>query len=276
MVLDVQDSWPEAPIALGYIKWKWLVGLLVWAEKIVYRSSDLVITLSPEMAKHLVTRGAEASKVSVVYNWVDHDRYCPVDGGELRRRLGLERAFVVLFAGNIGKPQGLEVVLGAAAITRGNENIRYVIIGDGAEKRRLEELAASGELSNVLFLAAVSETEIIEYLGMADALLVHLRRAPHREGVIPSKLQVYMACSKPLLLGAVGAPARIAEEASCGVVFEPDSSRGLANAALTLSAVPKAERDAMGRNARDFAMRRFDMASQCALTLSFISDLFAK
>jgi colanic acid biosynthesis glycosyl transferase WcaI len=273
IVLDVQDSWPEAPIALGYIKWPWLVRLLVWTEKKVYRSSDLILTLAPEMAEHLVARGAEARRVKVIYNWVDHERYAPMDGSDLRRRLGMDGMFVLLFAGNIGKPQGLEVVIGAAGITANTGNIRYVIIGDGAEKRSLEELVQARGLTNVIFLPSVPETEIIEYLSMADALLVHLKKAPHRMGIVPSKLQVYMACGKPILLGADGAPARIVREASCGVLFEPDHPQGLATAVQTLSTADKREREAMGSNGRDFAMRHFDLKSQCALSESLIADL---
>jgi colanic acid biosynthesis glycosyl transferase WcaI len=276
IVLDVQDSWPEAPIALGYIKWHWLVRLLVWTEKIVYRSSDMISTLAPEMADHLVARGAEARKIKVIYNWVDHRQYAPVDGSNLRRRLGLDGMFVVLFAGNIGKPQGLEVVIGAAEITAKKNNISYLIIGDGAEKRHLEELVQARGLTNVLFLPSVPETEIIEYLSMADALLVHLKKAPHRMGIVPSKLQVYMASGKPILLGADGAPARIIREASCGVLFEPDKPQGLATAVQTLSTADKKEYESMGSNGRNFAMRHFDLESQCALSESMIADLIRK
>jgi len=272
IVLDVQDSWPEAPIALGYIRWQWLIRLLIWTEKIVYRSSELISTLSPEMAEHLVARGADAGKVRIVYNWVDHNQYAPVDGSSLPKRLSIDEVFCLLFSKNIGKPQALEVVIGAAEITA-RENICYVIIGEGAEKQSLEQNARAKGLTSVMFLPAVPEAEIIEYLSMADALLVHLNKAPHRRGILPSKIQIYMACGKPVLLGAVGAPSRIVEEASCGIIFEPDSPEGLAAAARKLATAGTEKRDAMGRNSRAFAMKYFDLKEQCAASLSLLAEL---
>ncbi len=275
IVLDVQDSWPEAPIALGYIRWQWLIRMLVSTEKYVYRAANLISTLSPEMASRLIFRGAEPEKVETVYNWVDHRRFSPVDGGALRSRLGLDGLFVVLYAGNIGKPQGLDVVISAAGIVQDSAKIHYVIIGDGAEKRTLQELARSHGVTNVSFLPAVPESEIIDYLGMADALLVHLTKAPHRSGVIPSKLQIYMAAGKPILLGAVGASARIVADASCGVVFEPGSPEGLAEAAQRVAATTPEERQALGMTGRAYAMQHFDLTAQCSRSEQLIAELIA-
>lgn len=273
IVLDVQDSWPEAPIALSYIKQRWLVRFLEWTEKLAYRLSDMIVTLAPEMAAHLKNRGADERKTKFIYNWVDHRRYKATDGSGLKRKLGLDGAFVVLYAGNIGKPQGLDVVVKTALMTKDYEDVRYVIVGEGAEKERLAELTASKGLSNVLFLPAVPEIEIVEYLGMADALLVHLKRAPHRWGIIPSKLQIYMACGKPVLLGAEGASARILSEAGCGVVFEPDNPESMANAVLSLFFCSEKDRKAMGISGRDFAIRHFDLETQCSLSEGMIAAL---
>lgn len=266
IVLDVQDSWPEAPIALGYIRWQWLIRLLEWSEKIVYRSSDLILTLSPEMLDHLIERGAEKDKTKVIYNWVDHGKYAAKDENKLRTSLGLDGAFVLLYAGNIGKPQGLEIMIEAAELTRDYQDICYVIVGDGAEKPALEESATSKGLGNIRLLPSVSETEIVEYLSMADALLVHLKRAPHRRGVIPSKLQVYMAVGRPILLGAVGAPARIVKEASCGINFEPDDPLSMTRAVLSLYYASEKQRESMGYAGRAFAVRNFDLERQCGLS----------
>jgi colanic acid biosynthesis glycosyl transferase WcaI len=273
VVLDVQDSWPEAPIALGVIRQRRLVGFLVWLEQVVYSGADAIITLSPEMAENLVNRGADAAKLRVVYNWVNLQRYAPMEDSALRRRLGLEGEFVILYAGNIGKPQGLDTVIEAARMTANDAAVRYVIIGDGAEKENLRLLANSYGLTNVLLLPSVSEEEVVTYLGMADALLVHLTSMPHRRGVVPSKVQIYMGIGKPLLLGAVGAPARLVTDAGCGVVFEPDNPQELARAVLRIKAATEPERREMGQMARRYAELHFNMMTQCTRNEAVITTL---
>ncbi|MCD4652969.1 glycosyltransferase family 4 protein, partial [bacterium] len=273
IVLDVQDSWPEAPIALGYVPWKWLAKFLEYTEKMVYSIADLVLTLSPEMSQHLIKRGASSEKIEVVYNWVDHSQYAPLNTSDLRKKINLVNSFLLVYAGNIGKPQGLDVVLNAAEITRKNKIIKYIIVGDGAEKNKLQKKANNKKLDNVVFLPRVSESEVVEYLSMADALLVHLNRAPHRFGTVPSKLQVYMASGRPILLGAIGAPFRLIKEAECGLCFEPDDAMDLSVAIKKLMGLSISERESMGKSGRLYAMQNFDMENQCSRTEKLISEL---
>lgn len=263
LVFDVQDFWPEAPIALGYVRNRWLIEFLVGLERFVYSRSDLIFALSPIMRKKIIERGAAPEKIFLVYNWVDLDRYAPTNGDGRRNEHALVGKFVVLFAGNIGQAQGLDVALDAAMKLRDHTDIVFALLGDGVERPRLQERARSLDLGNVRFLDAVSEDIVPSYLGMADALLVTLGRAKHRDAALPSKVQVYMASARPLIVAAEGATAQTVMNADCGIVVAPDDPTALASAVLDLRDMPQAVRHDLGANGRKYAELHFDYAQQC-------------
>jgi glycosyltransferase involved in cell wall biosynthesis len=263
-VLDVQDLWPDAPIALGYVKSKWMICILQGLERFIYSRAALVLTISETMRMWVSGRTKDGSKVALSYNWVNFDQYNRTDGHELRTRLGLENAFVLLFAGNIGKAQNLETLLEAAQELRSIDDIQFVILGDGVEKDRLKDRADGLSLKKVSFLDSVREDQVPEYLGMADVLLVTLGRARHREAAIPSKLQVYMACEKPILMAAEGASADVVKRAQCGLVVPAGNGKALADAVITLKNMSVSERRKLGQTGRKFAEEHFSMVEQCA------------
>ena len=173
--------------------------------------------------------------------------------------------FIILFAGNLGMAQYLDNVLEAASIIqkKKEDNILFVFLGEGVEKQRLMDKSQEMGLKNVIFLNGVPETEVPEYLGMADVLLSNLGRAPHREAAIPSKIQVYMTSCKPLLVAAEGATVQLVKEAKCGLVVSPDNPEALSNAVLELSNMNVEERHKLGKAAREYAIQHFDLKKQC-------------
>ena len=273
LVLDIQDLWPDAPIALGYVRSSWLIKILQSLERFIYSRASLVLTISDTMRTWVADRTEEKSKVTLVHNWVDLIQYSPVDGHALRTSLDFETKFVLLFAGNIGKAQSLDMLLDAAIELRNDMEVEFVILGDGVEKARLMKRANDLSLKNVSFLDSVEENRVPEFLGMADALLVTLGRAKHRDAAIPSKLQVYMASSKPLIVAAEGATAQVVRTAECGLVVAPNDGRALADAVLLMKKMPESERFRLGQAARVFAEEHFEMAQQCAKIEAHLAKL---
>lgn len=263
LAFDVQDFWPEAPIALGYVKHGWLIRMLIGLEQFIYQRSDTIFALSAVMREKILERGVLGEKIEVVYNWVDLIKFAPQAGSTLRLTQGLADRFVVLFAGNLGRAQGLDAVIDAAESLREYQDIVFVLLGEGIERVRLMERAKGLKLSNLRFMDAVPEEQVPPYLGMADVLLVTLGRARHREAALPSKIQVYMASAKPILVAAEGAAAQVIEQARCGIVAEPDEPTLLAEAVLRLRAMSKRERQVLGTNGREYAEKHFDRSQQC-------------
>jgi glycosyltransferase involved in cell wall biosynthesis len=264
LVMDIQDLWPDAPIALGYIKSKWMIQLLKAIEQFIYARASLVFTISETMRTLVAERVKDGSKVWLVCNWVDLKEYGPVDGMALKSRLGFEGKFIALFAGNIGKAQGLDMVLDAARECGDNPDVQFVVLGDGIEKERMMNRAEQLSMRNISFLDPVPEDQVPAHLGMADVLLVTLARAKHREAVIPSKLQVYMASAKPIVVAAEGAAAEVVRIANCGITAAPHDGKALAEAVDAVRRMSNSERDRLGQAGRLYAQEHFSMKRQCA------------
>lgn len=130
-----------------------------------------------------------------------------------------------VFAGNIGKAQGLDLVLDTAKITIDNKEIGYYLIGDGTSLQHLKERVEKEELSNVYFLPRKPEREIPRYLSSATCGILILEENILSKIVLPQKMQMYMACKLPILCVMNGEAKKITEEAGAGYYVEADANK---------------------------------------------------
>ncbi|WP_036259732.1 WcaI family glycosyltransferase [Methylocapsa aurea] len=201
VILHVQDLEIDAAFAVGHLKGGWLKSCVAKAESWLLRRFTGVITISGQMRKRLIAKGVEPSRIGIVRNWVDLGKIKPLDGPNgFRRELGLSDAdFVILYAGNVGAKQALEVVLDAARLLAGKPNLHFVIAGDGPEKQRL--MRDYADLRAVHFLPLQPEARLCELLNLAN-----LHVLPQSQGaadlVLPSKLGGMLASGKPVLATA--------------------------------------------------------------------------
>jgi colanic acid biosynthesis glycosyl transferase WcaI len=249
VVYDVQDLWPDTLRATGMIQGGRLLSIIGWVCRWVYRRLDQIVVLSPGFMRTLIERGVPGQKLDVIYNWADESALANRNAASPPLDLGVGPGrFCVLFAGNMGRAQGLDAVLDAAQLLeqRGSR-VSFVLLGGGVDVDRLRERAAAMKLANVAFLPPVSMAQVGAYLDAADALLVHLRKDALFRVTIPSKTQAYMAAGKPLLLAVEGDAAELVARSGGGVIAEPDNPRALAAMADQLATMPKEELEAMGR-----------------------------
>jgi hypothetical protein len=227
----------------------------------VYRRMDQLIVLSPGFRTILLSRGLHPGKVHVIYNWCDEERIsAPGREPELTRELGFADRFNIVFAGTMGLAQNLQTVLEAARICRERcPAVRFVFVGGGIEKARLEALARGMALDNILFLERQPVERIGRMLALADVLLVHLKDDPLFRITIPSKTQAYMAAGKPILMAVRGDAAELVERAGAGLICAPENALALADAVTRMSAMPRAELDAMGAAGRSFYERELSL-----------------
>jgi hypothetical protein len=162
-----------------------------------------------------------------------------------------------LYAGLHGLAQGLNQVLDAAEALKDEGGFRFVLVGDGPEKRQLVEEAQRRGLTNVRFDSARPAHEIPALLAAADILLVTLKA--YIPGAVPSKLYEAMASGRPVILVATGEAADIVREHQAGIAVEPGDKQGLADALRILRADAELRRD-LGESGRRAAEQHFDRA----------------
>jgi glycosyltransferase involved in cell wall biosynthesis len=260
VVLDVQDLWPDTLRATGMVGNARVLLLVGAVARFVYRLSTYIVVLSPGFRRLLIERGVPASKVEVIPNWCDEAALLQPTG-RLPAGFPGPEYFRVVFAGNMGRAQGLDAVLEAAALlqTRAPQ-VRVVLIGGGLDATRLRDESVRKGLANVVFLAPVPMGEVGHVLAAADALLVHLRSDPLFEITIPSKTQAYMAAGRPVLMAVPGDAADLVAEAGCGLTVPSEDPQELVSAVCKLVDLPPRERSAMGRQGRQHYERYLSMA----------------
>lgn len=201
-VLHVQDLEVDAAFAVGHLGSKpWLRKLGYAFERFTLRHFDKVITISDRMAERLTGKGILREKVSVIRNWVDLSHIYPMDEvSPYRSELNFANDdFVVLYSGNIGAKQGLNVLLDAAEHLKDEKKIHFVVAGEGPSKRELK--ARYGHLRNVRFLPFQPYARLNEFMNMAD-LHVLPQEKDAADLVLPSKLGGMLASGKPVLVTA--------------------------------------------------------------------------
>lgn len=252
VVYDIQDLWPDTLLATGMVRSRKLLQAIGWVCTHTYRRMERIVVLSPGFRERLIERGVPFEKIDVIYNWSDEDHESLPDTSN--SQLGqTSRRFQLLFAGNMGKAQGLTSVIEAARICMDlGAEIDFVFIGTGLEREDLEATASRYGLTNVIFRQPVPVSEMPEVFSNADGLLVHLRDDPLFEITIPSKTQAYLAAGKPILMATRGDSALLIERSGAGILAEPENPGSIANAAEKLASLSQDQRLAMGRRGRAF------------------------
>ncbi|MSR44630.1 MAG: glycosyltransferase WbuB [Phycisphaerales bacterium] len=229
-VFELRDLWPESIRVVGAMKDSFALRMLERLELFLYRRAYRIVSVTHAFKANLISRGIKGSKIHVVTNGVDITRFMPQQRDEeLVRKLGLEGRFVAGYIGTHGLAHSLESVLDAAhmAQSQGDDSIAFVFLGDGARKEALMQRAEELQLRNVRFVDSVGKDEVPKYWALLDVAIIHLRRTPLFETVIPSKLFECMGMGIPVLHGVAGESAAIVEKEGVGIPFTPEDSVGL-------------------------------------------------
>jgi len=256
-VLDIQDIYPETLVALGFLKNKIVIKSLELLERFFYKSSKGIVAISEGFKQDFVNKGANPHNIAVLHNWVDINNFQLGDGKALRKTYGFDGKFVVMFVGTMGFAQGLENLVKAAELLKEHKNgIQFVLLGDGVEREKLENLVKSCGLSNFTFIPPKPNSEIPRFLSIADACLVSLRKNKLYEITIPCKTYEYMSMGKSVIMGVRGEAQRLIEQGGCGIGIEPESPDDLAKAILNMYTNKNLTVE-MGRRGREFAASNF-------------------
>lgn len=257
VIIDIQDLWPESVASSGMLGNKNVLSVLNGICNWVYRKADQLVVLSPGFRNYLVSRGIPPEKIKVIYNWCNEtDMQRDALPSETRRATGNADKFIVLYAGSMGTVQGLDTLLKCAEICRMKlPDVQFMLIGGGADRQRLEQLAAEMKLDNVTFLPQRSIETMGEIYAMADVLIVHLKDHPLFSITIPSKTQAYLYMGKPVIMAVRGDASMLVERAGAGIICEPDNPLAMADAVKTLRDAEVIERYRIGESGHHYYMQ---------------------
>jgi glycosyltransferase involved in cell wall biosynthesis len=259
LAFEVRDIWPLTIRELGGLSTRHpLVVLMQWLEDFGYRSADVVISVLPAAADHMVSRGMDPAKFHYLPNGIDLDAARgDGDAPSVVRDAIRPGAFTVGFVGTLGRANVLETLIDAARLVE-PDGVQVVVVGHGPEREQL--VARAGDAANVAFVGPVAKEQVAPTLALFDACYVGYRRSPlYRFGVSPNKLYDYMAAGRPVLFAADAANQPV-QEADCGRTIAPEDPEALAEAIRSLAAASADERARLGANARAYVAERHDYA----------------
>lgn len=258
-VLEIRDLWPESIVDLGvFSRGRPWTRALYRLERYLYRRADRLCGVTPAFARHWVRQGVPAEKIVTVENGVDRACFAPrPTAARHRAKHGWGGDFVILYIGTHGLAQGLGVLLDAAVHLRSERSLRFVFVGDGAERSSLMRRAKDLALTRVEFHPSQPRADVPDWLSAADLAVVCLRDRPVFEQVLPSKMFEIMACGRPIVMASRGESAELLQRAGAGWIVPPEDPLALAEAILAAKRDPE-ERSQRGRSGLEFVTRNYD------------------
>lgn len=254
-----QDLWPETLSATGAVRSQAVLALVDRLVRFIYRRCDLLLVQSRAFAPHVQAQGVPADRVRYFPNSAEALYQPAAVGPEAPERKLLPEGFRVLFAGNIGAAQDFETIVAAAERLRDERGIHWVILGDGRMQPWVQSEIERRKLGATVHLLGRHPVESMpRFFALADALLVTLRNEPIFSLTIPTKIQSYLACGRPLVAALDGEGARVVQESGAGLAVGAGDAAALADAVLGLQRMPAAAREAMGRSGRRYFEQHFE------------------
>lgn len=275
-LLEIRDLWPEFAVDLGILKNKPLIFLARRLENFLYRRASHLLVNSPAYRTYLTGKGVPPEKISLIPNGVDPAMFRPESRGDLvRKRYGLDGKFVATYAGALGQANDIPTLLRAAERLKNEPDVRFLLVGDGKERKALEETSRSLGLTNVIFTGSVPKDEMADVLAASDACVAILQNIPMFRTTYPNKVFDYMAAGRPTLLAIDGVIREVMETSRGGLFVPPGDDAALTQAVLRLER-DREEGRRMGQAARKFVEEHFDRRRQARQFHELIGSLQRK
>lgn len=262
-VLEIRDLWPKSIVELGQLGEGPILTALEAIERWLYRSARGVVVNTRAFHDHIAARGVASDHIELVYNGIDPELFRPRPKNlALLEKHGLADNFTVAYVGTLGLAHGLTLLIDVAERLKAHTELRFVLIGDGADREKLEADVAARGLTNVQLLGLQPRNSMPEWIASIDLLLVILRDLPVFETVIPSKIFEFLAQERPVVLAAKGEIRRMMEEAKGALIVDPEARDQLASAIENVMEHPKEaqERAVAGRHWVEQGYLRDDLA----------------
>lgn len=275
-VYNVQDIFPDSLVGTGFAKKGgilWKIGSVI--SNYAYRKADRIIVISQDFKKNLIAKGVPEDKIEVVYNWVDENAVVPVakEDNPLFEEFGISRdKFHVVYAGNLGNAQNIDVIIDAADVLKDEKNVEFLIFGTGGLKDQYVEKVKGLQLDNVKFFPLQPMERVSQVYGLGDVCVVSCK--PGLGGAaMPSKMLSIMSAGRAVVASFdKGELTYILENHKCGMFAPAGDATAFAELIKHLSQNVD-ECKMMGENARKLILQKFTKAYGTARYVEIIKSV---
>ena len=258
-VFEVRDLWPELPKAMGVIKNPVILSLMGILEFLCYHSANKLIGLSGGITNGIAKRGIKLEKIKTIPNGCDLDIFSS-DHGKLKISGANEDDFLCLYSGTHGIANGLDILIDAALVLRerGNQTIKFVLVGDGRCKPDLIKRANELQLENIIFLGPLNKSELSKLMNTCSIGMQLLANIPaFYYGTSPNKFFDYISAGLPVLNNYPGWISELILKNNCGIKVVPDNPKEFSESLINIEK-EKYKLEKMSNNARNLAKTDFD------------------
>ena len=226
-VFEVRDLWPESAIDTGVLTNKWIIKISFWFEKFIYKRAKLINVLTPAFYNTLKTvKKIPEEKLIMIPNASDFGMSAELlqhfDREGFRKQMNMESKFVITYVGAHGVANHLQQVLEAGKALE-DTNVLFLLIGEGMEKERLQQMTLDMKLNNVRFIDSVPKKEVFKYIIASEMGASVLKKVDTFKTVFSNKTFDYMSCKVPVLMAIDGVSRELVEKAQCGTYIEPEN-----------------------------------------------------
>ena len=253
LVIEIQDLWPDSVAASGMAGGDRVPALLGRLCNFVYQRATRIIPQSDRMGDRLLERGVPASKLRRIYNWstyrpADMENVLPAGVADT-----FEGRFNIVYGGNLGQAQALgSLIDAAAAASAQHPSIHLHLFGNGIERQALAAHAGRVAPGIVTLHGSVDRQAMDRIFDRADVLAVQLKDDALYTITIPSKVQHYLACGRPIVAGLSGEAASLLQASGAAILCTPQDVAAMADAICRIASMTPSERAAMGAQGREY------------------------
>lgn len=259
-IFEVRDLWPESAVATGVLNNKILLNILYWLEYRLYKYSRKIVVLTPAFKDNIENRYPEfIGKIEIITNGADFSIMSTSSKKEeIRNKFNWKNKKVFAYFGAHGVANDLMQVVEIANKMKDNDDILFVLIGDGMQKDMLKSKAKEYMLKNIQFIDSVPKHDVVDYINAVDICMAILKKTDTFKTVYPNKVFDYMSCKKTVLVTIDGITRRLIENSNCGLYSEPENIDEFQINIKKLLSKNEEELKKLGENGFDFVKENFD------------------
>jgi colanic acid biosynthesis glycosyl transferase WcaI len=258
MIYNAQDLFPEAYLASREVREGWLARAMSRLMNRIYRAADRITVITESFAEAIAARGIAREKVVIIPNFVDTTAVSPLpQANSFRRRHGLDRRFVVMYAGNIGYTHGAEMLVDAAEKLAEIPGLLFLVIGGGSKQADLARLARERRLANMRFLPTQPSEFLPEMLAAADIFVLTSKPGVGKTS-FPGRIYNFLLAARPIV-ASVDEDSDLAKtlrSGGAGIVTSPGNVEDFSRAVMELYQDP-ARRESLGRSGAEYMARHY-------------------
>ncbi|MHC1734656.1 MAG: glycosyltransferase family 4 protein [Erysipelotrichaceae bacterium] len=255
----VTDLWPENVQYVLNLRNHWVLQEIGKMVDYVYKHCDQIFTSSRSFVEAIQSRGVALKKLEYWPQYAESYNKPYMRDASKTPNMPIDGKLNLVFAGNIGVAQGLDLLIDVAKELRDDGvRVRFNLVGDGRYKNTLRKNIIDNGLDDIFNFIDRQPADLIpQFLANADAALILLSKNPVFAMTLPSKLQSCLACGVPILACADGEVRQVIQEAKAGLCSEAGNASAFGKAIKEFSLMDEIDRFQMGKNALDYSEKHF-------------------